>query len=325
MSGYLDSGLWCATDRPRTDETGAFVREASQFRRRVTAHGGGRHRAEHGRYHLYVSLACPWAHRTLLCRALKGLEEAVPVSVVEPVAGSQGWVFSAGHGATADLANALHALHELYTLAQPAYSGRVTVPVLWDCAARCIVNNESADILRILNDAFRAFQRTDLDLYPPALRGRINAINRFVHENVNDGVYRCGFARSQAAYGLAVRRLFGALDRIERRLARQRYLVGDCLTEADLRLFPTLVRFDAVYYLHFKCSVRRIADYPNLSGYLRDIYQLPGVAATVDMDHIKRHYYLSHRDLNPAGIVPAGPDTDFAAPHDRLRFQDRPT
>lgn len=322
MAGYLERGVWHGTDRARTNEAGAFVREESQFRGRITADGTGPHPAERSRYHLYVSLACPWAHRTLLYRALLGLEEVVPVSIADPVSANEGWVFSDYPGSTADRANGLHALHQLYTLAKPDYSGRVTVPVLWDCVSRRIVNNESAEIIRILNDAFRAFQRGNLDLCPPSLRKEIDEINGFVYENVNNGVYRCGFAGSQAAYEHAVSSLFDALDRLEDRLSRQRYLTGNRLTEADLRLFPTLVRFDAVYFLHFKCSVRRIADYPNLSSYLRDIYQLPGVGATVNMDHIKRHYYLSHHHLNPAGIIPESPDFDFSAPHDRSRFQE---
>ncbi|MCK0505383.1 glutathione S-transferase family protein [Aromatoleum anaerobium] len=322
MAGYLNRGVWHSAERARTNAEGAFLRDDSQFRDRVTADGAGNFKAEAGRYHLYVSLACPWAHRTLLYRALKGLQDAIGVSVVDPVSGDEGWVFSDYPGATPDHANGLTALHQLYTLAQPDYSGRVTVPVLWDKASRRIVNNESADIIRILNDAFVAFEHRAIDFYPQHLRAEIDAVNAFVYENVNNGVYRCGFATSQAAYDQAVLQLFAALDRLEERLSRHRYLVGNRLTEADMRLFPTLVRFDAVYFIHFKCSVRRIADYPNLSGYLRDIYQMPGVSETVNMDHIKRHYYLSHRHLNPTGIIPAGPDFDFAGRHDRQRFQE---
>lgn len=322
MAGYLERGVWHCGERARTDKDGAFVRDDSQFRDRVTTGDSGAYQAEAGRYRLYVSLACPWAHRTLLYRALKGLEDVIGVSVVDPVSGDDGWVFSDYPGATAGDANGLTALHQLYTLAQPDYSGRVTVPVLWDTASRRIVNNESADIIRILNDGFDAHARKDADFYPPHLRAEIDTLNRFVYENVNNGVYRCGFATSQEAYEQAVSQLFGALDILEERLSHKRYLLGNSVTEADLRLFPTLVRFDAVYFIHFKCSVRRIADYPNLSGYLRDIYQLPGVAATVNMDHIKRHYYLSHRHINPTGIVPAGPDFDLAAPHRRARFHE---
>lgn len=322
MAGYLDRGVWHSAERARTNAEGAFVRDDSQFRDRVTADGAGNFRAEAGRYHLYVSLACPWAHRTLLYRAQKGLQEAIGVSVVDPVSGDEGWVFSNYPAATPDHANGLTALHQLYTLAQPDYSGRVTVPVLWDKVSQRIVNNESADIIRILNDAFIAFERRAIDFYPQHLRAEIDAVNALVYENVNNGVYRCGFATSQTAYEQAVCQLFDVLDRLEERLSQQRYLVGNSLTEADMRLFPTLVRFDAVYFIHFKCSVRRIADYPNLSGYLRDIYQLPDVNETVNMDHIKRHYYLSHRHLNPAGIIPEGPDFDFAGRHDRRRFQE---
>lgn len=322
MSGYLNRGVWRSEERGRTDDEGSFVRDQSMFREWVTPDRTGAYPAEAGRYHLYVSLACPWAHRTLICRALKGLENVIGLSIVDPVSLDEGWVFSDHPGATSDRANGFTALHQLYTLAEPEYSGRVTVPVLWDTVSKHIVSNESADIIRMFNEAFAAYQRNAVDFYPSHLRAEIDAINRFVYENVNDGVYRCGFATSQASYEQAVDRLFAALDSLESRLCNQRYLVGGVLTEADIRLFPTLVRFDAVYFIHFKCGVRRIADYPNLSGYLRDIYQLPGVSETVNLDHIKRHYYLSHRHLNPGGIIPKGPDFDFTGAHDRQRFSE---
>jgi len=306
MSGYLAGGRWRQGWYDTRATGGEFVRGAAAFRGRVD---GAAFRAEPGRYHLYVSLACPWAHRTLIMRALKGLEHAVPVSVVEPVMSDEGWAFSAE---LPDPANGFAHLHEAYSRARGDYSGRVTVPVLWDTRMGSIVNNESAEIIRMLD--------ADAEYYPEPLRERIDAINAYVYENVNNGVYRCGFASNQPAYERAFDRLFDALDRLDAILAASRYLVGDRITEADWRLFTTLVRFDAVYYGHFKCNLRRIDDYPNLSGYVRDLYQQPRIAETVDLDHIKRHYYRSHTHLNPSGIVPCGPALDFRAPHDRERF-----
>jgi putative glutathione S-transferase len=313
--GYLERGVW-RTDPPGGATVGgAFVRRESQFRDRVTADGSSGYRAEAGRYHLYVSAACPWAHRTVIFRTLKRLEGAISMTVVDPVMGEDGW----GFGQDPDPLTGARYLREIYAKAKPDYTGRVTVPVLWDRRTGTIVNNESAEIIRMLNGEFGACTDERTDYYPPALRAEIDAVNAFVYERVNNGVYRCGFATTQAAYEEAFDRLFGALEELEGRLGRSRYLVGGQITEADWRLFTTLVRFDAVYHGHFKCNLRRIADYPNLQGYLRELYQWPGVAATVDIDAIKRHYYASHRRLNPTGIVPKGPALDFASPHGRER------
>lgn len=320
MAGYLSNGVWHSADPHRTDRHGAFVRTQSQFRDWVTSDGVSGFKAEPGRYHLYVSLACPWAHRTLLYRVLKGLEQVISVSVVDPVSGPEGWVFSDYPGATVDHANGFQAIHQLYVQSQKDYTGLVTVPVFWDKVSQRIVNNESSEIIRMLDSAFEAYASNPASFYPGALQGEIDVVNDFVYGHVNNGVYRCGFASTQSSYESAVAALFHALDVLEERLSRSRFLIGNELTEADLRLFPTLVRFDAVYFIHFKCSVRRIADYPNLSGYLRDIFQLEGVDGTVNMEHIKRHYYLSHPQLNPKQIIPVGPDFDLSAPHDRARL-----
>ena len=322
--GLLVDGIW--KDQGDDVRSGRFVRAPTRFRNWVTPDGSpgpsgeGGFPAESGRYHLYVSLACPWAHRTVIFRKLKGLEDAISLSVVEPLLGSEGWVFGSGPGTVPDFVNRKERLAEIYLLADPRYSGRVTVPVLWDKRRATIVNNESAEIIRMLDSAFDAFTAARPRYRPPELRDEIDRVNDFVYENVNNGVYRAGFARSQEAYEEAFLALFAALDELEARLSGSRYLVGSKLTEADWRLFTTLVRFDAVYYGHFKCNLRRIVDYPNLSNYLRDLYQVPGVAETVSIDHIKRHYYGSHRHINPSGIVPLGPALDFSAPHDRARF-----
>jgi glutathionyl-hydroquinone reductase len=315
--GYLLEGRWKDGwyDTGRTG--GDFVRPEAQFRGGVTADGSSGYPAQAGRYHLYVSLACPWAHRTLILRRLKRLEGAISVSVVEPVLSSEGWAFS---DALPDPLHGFSHLHQLYTKTQPGYTGRVTVPVLWDRHSGRIVNNESAEIIRMLNSEFPAHGADGNDYYPAALRGDIDVINAQVYDNVNNGVYRCGFAGTQAAYEAAVRRLFHALDALDERLARSRFLVGNTVTEADWRLFTTLIRFDAVYYGHFKCNLRHVDDYPNLSGYVRDLYQTPGIADTVDFDHIKRHYYMSHEHINPSRIVPLGPVLDFLRPHDRARL-----
>jgi len=314
--GLLIDGVWHDRWYDTEKSGGAFVRQESQFRDRITADGRSGFPAEAGRYHLIVSLACPWAHRTLIARRLKKLEEVISLAVVEPVMGSEGWVF-AGEG---EPVTGVRRLYELYTLACPGYSGRVTVPLLWDRKTRTIINNESSEIMRFFNRAFDAFGDPDVDLCPPGLQPAIDEINAFVYERINNGVYRCGFATRQQAYEEACRRLFAALDQLEERLARQRYLVGSRPTEADWRLFTTLVRFDAVYYGHFKCNLRRIADYPALSGYLRELYQWPGVAETVDFTHIKQHYYRSHPAINPTGIVPLGPRLDLTAPHGREKL-----
>jgi putative glutathione S-transferase len=311
MSGYLHNGVWNPGWYDTNATGGEFVRTTASFRRWVTADGSDGFKAEPGRYHLYVSLACPWAHRTLIFRKLKHLEEVVSLSIVDPVMSEDGWEFSDGRGCIPDTVNGFRYLREVYTAADPQYSGRVTVPVLWDRETRTIVNNESAEIIRMLNSAFAAFTPIETDYYPEPLRASIDAVNARVYAHVNNGVYRCGFASSQAAYERAFDALFSTLGELETQLSASRYLVGDALTEADWRLFTTLVRFDAVYYGHFKCNLHRIAEYPNLSRILRELYRVPGVAETVDMDHIKRHYYLSHRHLNPSGIVPKGPMLEF--------------
>jgi glutathionyl-hydroquinone reductase len=324
--GLLVDGVWKDQWHDTASTGGRFVRPTTRFRNWVTADGNpgpsgeGGFPAARGRYHLYVSLACPWAHRTLIFRKLKKLDDVISVSVVEPLMRSEGWTFSTG-GATSDTVNGKSKLSEIYLLADPHFTGRVTVPVLWDKERRAIVNNESAEIIRMLNSAFNAFTDAKADYYPADLRGEIDRINARVYDNVNNGVYRAGFASTQEAYEEAFLALFATLDDLERTLSQKRYLVGP-LTEADWRLFATLVRFDPVYVGHFKCNLRRIADYPNLSNYLRELYQMPGIAETVSIDHIKRHYYGSHRHINPSGIVPLGPELDFSAPHDRARFGD---
>ncbi|MGA8616216.1 MAG: glutathione S-transferase family protein [Xanthobacteraceae bacterium] len=323
--GYFVDGLW-QEDVSRSTKDGQFVRPPTSLRNFVTADGSpgptgqGGFPAEAGRYHLYVSLACPWAHRTLIFRKLKKLDDVISVSIAQPLYGKTGWEFGTAPGATPDNVNGKSTLAEIYLLADPHYSGRVTVPVLWDKKRRTIVNNESSEIIRMLNAAFDAFTDARADYYPVALHGEIDRINDLVYPNINNGVYRAGFATSQAAYEEAARGVFAALDQLEERLSHQRYLVGRQTTEADWRLFTTLIRFDSVYYSHFKCNLRRIADYPNLSNYLRDLYQMPGIAETVSIDHIKRHYYGSQRQVNPTGIVPIGPAIDFNAPHDRGRL-----
>jgi putative glutathione S-transferase len=325
--GLLVDGRW----RDDSHETarfqnGRFVRAATRFRNWITRDGSpgptgeGGFPAEPGRYHLYVALSCPWAHRTLIFRRLKRLEGIVSLSVVEPIQGSEGWQFGTYPGATPDSANGKAKLLEVYLLADSRFTGRVTVPLIWDKARRTIVNNESADIIRMFNAAFADLTPATIDYYPNEIRAEIDRVNALVYQNVNNGVYRAGFATTQEAYEEAFRALFSVLAQLEEGLSRQRYLVGNRLTEADWRLFTTLVRFDAVYYSHFKCNLRRIVDYPNLSNYVRDLYQVPGMAETVNIDHIKRHYYGSQRQINPLGIVPLGPELDFTAPHDRARF-----
>ena len=322
--GLLLNGAW-QEDISRTKE-GRFIRPAPIFRNFVTRDGSpgpsgeGGFAAEAGRYHLYISLACPWAHRTLIFRALKKLESAVSVSITEPLYGKTGWEFGTARSGTSDTVNGKTTLAEIYLLADPRYTGRVSVPVLWDKKRRTIVNNESSEIIRMLNSAFDAFTDERTDYYPAQLRGEIDAVNDVIYTNINNGVYRTGFATSQEAYEEAAYGIFDTLDKIEERMSRQRLLTGRHLTEADWRLFTTLVRFDTVYYSHFKCNLRRIADYPNLWNYTRDLYQVPGVAETVSIDHIKRHYYGSQHQVNPTGIVPIGPQIDFTAPHDRHRF-----
>jgi putative glutathione S-transferase len=324
--GLLVDGKWQDKWYSTAETGGKFVRKESQFRNWVTPDGtpgpsgSGGFRAEPGRYHLYVSYACPWAHRTLIVRALKKLEDVISVSVVHHFMGENGWTFRIEDGATGDTLYGLDYLHEIYTRADPGYSGRVTVPVLWDKQQQTIVSNESSEIIRMLNSAFDAWGDASVDLYPERLRGEIDRVNALVYPSVNNGVYRAGFAGTQQAYEEAFKELFAALDALEKRLGRQRYLAGDVVTEADWRLFTTLARFDPVYVGHFKCNLRRIADYPNLSNYLRELYQVPGVAETVNMHHIKSHYYGSHETINPTRIVPVGPEIDYSAPHNRGRL-----
>ncbi len=312
-------------------EKGEFLRAVSSFRNWVTKDGragpGGKagFAAEPDRYHLYVSYACPWAHRTLIVRALKGLEDIISVSVVHPLMPDESWMFGddSGNkypGATEDHINHAHYLYENYQKAHPNFDGLVTVPVLWDKKCETIVNNESSEIIRMLNTAFDDYTDSDIDFYPPSLREKIDVINDLVYHNVNNGVYQAGFATSQKAYEKAYDRLFNTMDQLEKSLSKQRYLVGNQITEADWRLFTTLVRFDAVYYNHFKTNKQRLIDYPNLWAYTRELYQIPGVAETVNMNHIKYHYFASHRSINPTGIVPKGPDIDFMFAHGRENF-----
>ena len=322
--GQLVDGVW-QQDGLRTKD-GAFVRPTPAFRNWVTPDGSagpsgaGGFAAASGRYHLYVSLACPWAHRTVIFRKLKQLESVISLSVVSPDMMQDGWTFHQDEGSTGDSVNGKDKLSAIYLLADPKYTGRVTVPVLWDKQKKTIVSNESSEIIRMLNSAFDGFTNSRADFYPEALRGEIDRINDLVYPNINNGVYRAGFATSQEAYEAAFRGIFDTLDEMERILSRQRYIAGNVVTEADWRLFCTLIRFDAVYYGHFKCNWRHIYEYPNLSNYVRDLYQVPGVADTVSLEQIKRHYYNSQRHVNPTGIVPVGPQLDFAAKHDRARF-----
>lgn len=321
--GMLVDGVWHDVWYDTKESKGHFKRQASQFRNWVTADGNagesgrGGFKAEAGRYHLYVSLACPWAHRTLIFRQLKKLEDLISVSVVHPLMLEKGWVFSSEDGATADALFGAAALSEIYTRADPHYTGRVTVPVLWDKAENTIVSNESSEIIRMMNSAFDGLTGSTADYYPAALRQDIDDWNALIYPDVNNGVYKCGFATTQEAYEAHLGPLFATLDRLEARLTDHRFLTGAQQTEADWRLFTTLVRFDAVYVGHFKCNLRRIADYPALSAYLRDLYQTPGVRETVNFDHIKRHYYGSHKTINPTGIVPLGPLLDLDSPHGR--------
>lgn len=306
---------------------GEFIRSESGFRNWVTKDGSAGptgdagFAAEPGRYHLYISHACPWAHRTMIFRKLKGLEDAISVSVVHPLMPEESWVFAKHQdeypGATEDHINHAHYLYENYLKVDPDFDGLVTVPVLWDKKQQMIVNNESSEIIRMLNSAFDVLANAEVDFYPEALRAQIDEINEPIYNNVNNGVYRCGFAKTQKAYNKAYDRLFNTIDELEDKLSKQRYLVGDQITEADWRLFTTLVRFDAVYYNHFKTNKKRLMDYPNLWGYTRELYQVPGIAETVNMDHIKYHYFASHRSINPTGIVPKGPEIDFMLPHER--------
>jgi glutathionyl-hydroquinone reductase len=299
---------------------GEFARQDDAFRGWVTADGRSGYPALPGRYHLYVSWACPWAHRTVIVRTLKKLEDVVGMTVVDPIRDDRGWAFRDGPGHTIDPVNGFQFLSEAYRATDPAYRGRVTVPVLWDTVTKRIVSNSDDDIMRMFNSEFDRFTDSALDLYPAGLRNEIDRLNDDLYEHVNNGVYRAGFATSQRAYERAARRLFDSLDRLDDRLRARRYLVGPHFVETDWRLFVTLVRFDAVYHGHFKCNVRRIVDYPNLSGYLRDLYQVDAIGDTVHFDHIKRHYYVTHGYINPTRIVPVGPELDLRSPHGRERL-----
>ncbi|MFO1350709.1 MAG: glutathione S-transferase family protein [Gammaproteobacteria bacterium] len=321
--GLLVEGEWRAAASEGGASGGRFQRQSTQFRNWITADGGpgpsgaGGFKAEPGRYHLYVSYACPWASRALIFRALKGLEDMISLSVTHWLMGDQGWTFADGSGVIPDTVNGAQYLHQVYAKAAPRYSGRASVPVLWDKQTHTIVNNESAEIIRMLNSAFDGVGALPGDYYPAGLCAEIDTLNTRIYDTLNNGVYKAGFATTQAAYEEAVYPLFETLDWLEEKLARQRYLTGARITEADWRLFTTLVRFDPVYVGHFKCNRKRLVDYPNLWAYARDLYQQPRIAATVHFDHIKKHYYMSHRNINPTGIVPVGPDVDFSEPHGR--------
>jgi len=321
--GFLVEGKWVDQWYDTKATGGKFVRADSSFRNWITADGSkgpsgaAGFKAEANRYHLYISYACPWAHRTLIFRKLNKLEDMISLSVVDHHMGAEGWIFSERDGAIPDPINHASHLHKIYTAAQPDFSGRVTVPVLWDKQQHTIVSNESSEIIRMFNSAFDGLTGSDLDFYPEQLRPQIDEVNDRIYNTVNNGVYKCGFATKQEIYEEEFAALFDTLDMLDERLAKNRYLVGDTLTEADWRLFVTLVRFDPVYVGHFKCNKRQIAEYPNLSNYLRELYQYPGIAETVNFKHIKHHYYGSHDNINPHLVVPLGPQIDLTAPHNR--------
>lgn len=324
--GLLVDGQWIDQWYDTKASKGRFIRTEAQFRNWITADGSpgpsgsGGFKAEPGRYHLYVSLACPWANRTLIFRKLKGLEDMISISVVNPLMAEHGWTFDDDDGVIPDPIHQAKYLYEIYQAADPHYSGRVTVPLLWDKHQNKPVNNESAEIIRMFNSAFDQVGASPGDYYPEDLRSEIDPLNQRIYDHINNGVYKAGFATTQEAYEEAVYELFAELDLVDQRLANQRYLLGATPTEADWRLFTTLIRFDAVYHGHFKCNLRRIEDYPHLSGYVRDLYQWPGIADTINMKHIKEHYYRSHASINPTGVVPVGPDLDFTRAHGRDKF-----
>lgn len=324
--GLLVDGQWIDQWYDTKASKGRFIRTEAQFRNWITADGSpgpsgsGGFKAEPGRYHLYVSLACPWANRTLIFRKLKGLEDMISISVVNPLMAEHGWTFDDDDGVIPDPIHQAKYLYEIYQAADPHYSGRVTVPLLWDKHQNKPVNNESAEIIRMFNSAFDQVGASPGDYYPEDLRSEIDPLNQRIYDHINNGVYKAGFATTQEAYEEAVYELFAELDLVDQRLANQRYLLGAAPTEADWRLFTTLIRFDAVYHGHFKCNLRRIEDYPHLSGYVRDLYQWPGIADTINMKHIKEHYYRSHATINPTGVVPVGPDLDFTRAHGRDKF-----
>jgi putative glutathione S-transferase len=324
--GMLVDGKWHDVWYDTKESKGRFVRSESQFRNWITADGSAGasgkdgFKAEPGRYHLYISLACPWAHRALIYRKLKGLESMISLSAVHSFMGSEGWTFEPGPGVIPDPINNAKRIYQVYLAADPNYSGRATVPIVWDKERNTIVTNESAEIIRMFNSAFDEVGANDLDFYPEEHRAEIDELNDYFYPNLNNGVYRSGFATTQEAYEEAVVQVFEALDMAEERLATRRYLCGPRITEADWRVFTTLIRFDPVYFGHFKCNRKRIVDYPNLWGYVRDLYQQPGIAETVDTDYNKAHYYGSHESINPHRVVPIGPDIDFSLPHDRERL-----
>lgn len=324
--GLLQEGKWVDQWYDTKSSGGRFVRKSPQFRNWITADGSAGpsgeagFEAEAGRYHLYVSLACPWAHRTLIFRALKGLEDMISISVVHWYMGDKGWTFNSADGTEPDTVNDANFMYQIYAAANPDYSGRVTVPVVWDKKTNTIVTNESSEIIRMFNSAFDGIGAVEGDFYPEPLQAEIDELNERIYHTVNNGVYKAGFASTQEAYEEAVAPLFETLDWLDERLSIQRYLTGSAITEADWRLFTTLVRFDPVYYGHFKCNIRRISDYKHLSGYMRDLYQQPGIAETVNFQHIKNHYYASHETINPSRIIPMGPKIDYAVPHDRARL-----
>ncbi len=329
--GQLVEGKW-VSKREQGDSQGRFLRPSTTFRDRITADGSSGFKAEEGRYHLYISWACPWANRTAIMRKLKGLEDVIGLSVVDPVMGEEGWAFSNYPGSIPDTVNGVEYLREIYLKAEPKYTGRVTVPVLWDKQTNTIVNNESRDIIRMIDTEFENFVKVKADFYPEQLRESIDQTIDAIYQPINNGVYRAGFATKQEAYEEAVTELFETLDYWEEILGKQRYLCGDSLrdssasriTEADWCMFTTLFRFDAVYYVHFKCNLRHIYEYPNLWNYLKDLYQQPGVKETCNLEHIKLHYYKSHPNVNPTGLVPKGPILDFDAPHNRHQMTNAP-
>lgn len=324
--GMLQDGRWINSWYDTKSTRGRFVRRSAQFRNWITPDGSqgpsgiDGFKAEEGRYHLYISLACPWAHRTLIFRTLKGLEKMISLSIVHWFMAENGWTFDSTDGALPDTVNNAEFLYQVYTAAKSDYTGRVTVPVLWDKKNNTIVSNESSEIIRMFNTAFDRIGANSCDFYPKEFRKEIDELNSRIYENLNNGVYKTGFATSQEAYEEAIEPLFKTLDWLEERLSNRRFLLGNQITEADWRLFTTLVRFDPVYVGHFKCNRHRIADYTNLSGYVRDLYQQPGIAATVNLDHIKKHYYASHETINPSRVIPLGPYVDFTLSHDRSRL-----
>ncbi len=321
--GLLKEGRWVDHWDNTKESEGQFVRTSSQFRNWITSDGSAGPSGDSGfmaepeRYHLYVSLACPWAHRTLIFRELKGLANIISISVVHWHMTENGWTFKAGEGVVQDTINGVENLYQLYTTAKADYSGRVTVPVLWDKKNKTIVSNESSEIIRMFNTAFNGIGARPGDYYPKDFRVEIDRLNKIIYDTVNDGVYKAGFATTQKAYESAITPLFETLDWLDSHLAKNRYLVGNQITETDWKLFTTLVRFDPVYFGHFKCNLCRVADYPNLSGYVRDLFQQPGISRTVNMRHIKNHYYGSHETINPTRIVPFGPTIDYSLPHNR--------